>query len=582
MGSLVDPSGKLQYEDVMQAGQPWRQTSGPSPNFGFTSDAHWFRFQLKNPTADAVACFVELPVPFINDVRLFHSVGDLLIASYQLGDLKPFAQRAILHPNFIMPIRLMPGVNTIVLRLASSGTIEASFRIWDPVKFQEASNRESLLQGGLTGIMLIMIAYNLFVYFSTRDLNYVYYIGFVANYLFFHFTLNGYSFAYIWPQATQWNSFAISTFIASTSMFACFFANAFLRLRQFSRNAYWTVNAMAMAYGLLLVATFFLPYKWTVRVGAATVVPLSIVLLGLGYWRWWRGATFARFYCLAWTAALIGVSVLNLGKLGLIPSNFWINNADQAGMTLLITLLSFTLADRINHDRVLRQNAQAVALAHERQARASQQAMIHATETANRELEMRVKERTIELNAAMEQLSSANDRLQLLSITDGLTQISNRAFFDNSLNLELRRAARLKSSLALIMFDIDHFKHINDTYGHLGGDACLRSLARLLQPRIHRAGDVLARYGGEEFVILLMDTVLESALSLAEALRADVEAMEVLFEGKSIKFTASFGIACAVPSPDLTAQDYLAVADSALYSAKNGGRNCVRTGAFDR
>ena len=582
MLSLVDPSGQLQYADVMQTGRTWQPISRPSPNFGFTNDAHWFRFQLVNPTESRVACFIELPIPFINEVLLFHSVGDVLAARYELGDLKPFDQRAISHPNFIMPLQLAPGANTIIVRLASSGTIEASFRVWDPVRFQEASNNESLLQGGLAGIMLIMIAYNLFVYFSTRDLNYIYYVGFVANYLLFHFTLNGYSFAYIWPQSTQWNSFAISTFMASTSLFACLFANAFLRLRQFSRKAYLTVNGMTAAYAVLLVATFLLPYSLTVRIGAAVVVPLSLVLLALGYWRWWHGATFARFYCLAWTAALVGVSVLNLGKLGLIPSNFWTNNADQAGLTLLITLLSFTLADRINHDRVLRQNAQAVALAHERQARASQQALIHAAEQANRELEMRVNERTLELNAAMDQLSAANDRLQLLSITDGLTQISNRAFFDNALSLEHRRAVRLQSSLALIMFDIDHFKHINDTYGHLGGDACLRSLASLLQPRIHRAGDVLARYGGEEFVILLMDTVLENALALAELLRADVEAMVVVFEGRSIQFSASFGVACAVPSQDHSAQDYLAAADSALYSAKNAGRNCVRAGTFDR
>lgn len=578
MGVLVDASMVLNHEQVMAPGQPWKTITRRSPNFGFTSDAHWFRFQINNLDGQTRTRFLELPIPFIDDVQLFHYVGTGLVTHYALGDEKPFAERAIRHPNFIMPVQLAPGPNLIFVRLASAGTIEASFRVWNPVAFHEASNNESLLQGGLVGILLIMVVYNLFVFLSIRDINYLYYIGFVANYLFFHFTLTGYTFAYVWPNAVRWNSFAIATFIAGTALFTSLFANSFLKLRQFSRRAYRLVSALTIGCAVLLVLTFVLPYNLTVRLAAGMVIPLSGILLAMGYWRWWRGAQFARFYCLAWTAALIGICILNLGKLGLIPVNFWTGNADQMGLTLLVTLLSFTLADRINHDRALRLNAQAVALAHERQARASQQAMIHATEAANRELEQRVDARTTDLNDAMEQLKVANDRLQLLSTTDGLTQISNRAFFDNALTTEYRRAARLKGPLALIMFDIDHFKRVNDTYGHMGGDACLRALARLLQPKVHRAGDVLARYGGEEFVILLIDTTPHNAAVLAETLRAEVEKLRVEFEGGTIQFTASFGVACAVPDQHLSPQDYLAIADKALYQAKHDGRNCVRLG----
>jgi diguanylate cyclase (GGDEF)-like protein len=580
MEVLVDESRAQTLEQVRLDRQPWQTIAGRTPNFGFTKDAYWFRFQLNNTTGQTLARLVELPIPFLDDVQLFHFVGNQLLKSYATGDEMPYAMRTIRHPNFVMPLQLAPGMNQLYLRLESSGSIEASLRVWDPVTFQESSNSESLLQGGLVGVLLIMIVYNLFVYLSTRDLNYLYYIGFVTSYLFFHFTLNGYAFAYLWPNAIRWNSFAISTFIASTAFFACIFANGFLKLRQFSRLAFRTVSALAIASGVILVLSFVLPYSFTVRAGAGLVVPVSVVLLSVGYWRWWRGAKFARFYCLAWTAALVGVSMLGLGKWGLIPANVWTNSADQVGLTLLVTLLSFTLADRINHDRTLRVNAQAVALAHERQARAAQQAMTHATEAANRELEQRVAARTADLNAAIEQLKVANDRLQLLSTVDGLTQLSNRAFFDSALLTEHRRATRLKTPLALIMFDIDHFKQVNDTYGHLGGDACLRALARLVQPRIHRAGDVLARYGGEEFVILLIDSNLENTMALVETLRSDIENLRVAFEGGVIQFTASFGLACAVPDATHATQDFLAAADKALYQAKHEGRNCVRNAAF--
>jgi diguanylate cyclase len=247
---------------------------------------------------------------------------------------------------------------------------------------------------------------------------------------------------------------------------------------------------------------------------------------------------------------------------------------------LLVLLLAITLADRINHDRTRRIKAQSIALAHERRARASQEALIRAKEAANRKLERRVKARTTDLNKTLDKLKVANDLLLLLARTDGLTQINNRAFFDNALIEEHRRATRVNSSLALIIFDVDHFKKINDTYGHPGGDACLRALSALVRPRINRAGDVLARYGGEEFVILLIDSSLDNALALAESLRAEIEQFEVPFEGGHIRFTASFGVACAIPASNMGPHELLANADKALYEAKHAGRNCVRSMAM--
>lgn len=576
MGMLVDNSRNLTAEQIAATAHNWQTIRRPSPNFGFTQDAYWFRFQINNLEPRELTRFIELPIPFIDDVRLHHYVGTALKTHYALGDEQAFEQRAIRHRNFVMPVNLAPGFNLVYIRLASTGTMEAPFRIWDPVEFHAASNEEYLVQGAVIGMLLIMVAYNLFVFFSTRDLNYIYYIGFVASYLLFHLTLTGYMFAYVWPNAVRWNSFAISTFMASSTLFTCLFTGNFLKLRKFSMPAFYLVRGLMVFSAVLLVLTFVLPYSVTVRIGAAITMPTAAIALGLGYWRWWAGDKFARFYCLAWTAILIGLGVLNASKHGWIPINAWTENASQIGIVLLVLLLSFTLADRINSDRTLRLNAQAAALAHERQARATQQALIQATEDANRELEHRVQSRTTDLNATLEQLKIANDQLQRLSTTDGLTQISNRAYFDTAVATEFRRAERQKSALTLVMFDIDHFKHVNDTYGHLCGDACLRALADLLRPKIQRAGDVFARYGGEEFVVVLTATDLDSALALTEEFRAAIEAMQVVFNGETIRITASFGVVSAVPQAPLTVQDFLAAVDCALYQAKHDGRNCVR------
>ncbi len=576
MGVLVDSSRALNLEQARAQTAAWQTITRQSPNFGFTQDNYWFRFQLHNRSTRVLPRFIELPIPFLDDVRLYHFVGNTLTTQYSLGDEQPFAQRAVRHRNFIMPVQLAPGDNAFYLRLSSTGTIEAPLRIWDPVQFHVASNDENLAQGAVIGILLIMVVYNLFVWVSTRDINYLYYICFVASYLMFHMTLTGYTFAYLWPNAVRWNSFAISTFAASSAVFTCLFTDSFLRLRRFSRPAFYTVRVMAIFSLVLFASTFVLPYAWTIRMAAAITLPITMTALFLGYWRWWRGARFARFYCLAWTVILIGIAVLNASKFGWVPINVWTENASQIGIVMMVILLSLTLADRINNDRTLRLNAQAVALGHARQARASQAALIQAKEEANHALEQRVLSRTNDLNATMEQLRLVNERLQLLSTTDSLTQIGNRAFFDGAALTELRRAERQRTAISIILLDIDHFKRINDTFGHPAGDACLRALANMLRPRIDRAGDILARYGGEEFVIALTGVELHGSVAVAEELRIATDRLRVEFDGKPLRFTASFGVVSVVPQTTLNLEELVAAADRALYDAKRNGRNCVR------
>ncbi|MEO7108452.1 MAG: 7TM diverse intracellular signaling domain-containing protein, partial [Rhodoferax sp.] len=327
MGVLVDGGGALDLEQARLPTRAWQTIDRQSPNFGFTQDTYWFRFQLNNRGASVLPRFIELPVPFLDDVRLYHFVGNALTDQYSLGDEQPFAQRTVRHRNFVMPVQLAPGINTFYLRLSSEGSIEAPLRVWDPTEFQAASNSENLAQGVVIGILLIMVVYNLFVWISTRDINYLYYICFVASYLMFHLTLTGYAFAYLWPDAVRWNSFAISTFAASAAVFTCLFTNSFLKLRSFSKPAFYVVRTLAICCFALFVSTFVLPYSWTIRIVAAITLPIAATALFLGYWRWLQGARFARFYCIAWTAILVGIAVLTASKFGWVPTNIWTENA---------------------------------------------------------------------------------------------------------------------------------------------------------------------------------------------------------------------------------------------------------------
>ena len=169
------------------------------------------------------------------------------------------------------------------------------------------------------------------------------------------------------------------------------------------------------------------------------------------------------------------------------------------------------------------------------------------------------------------------DKLRQLSTEDSLTRVFNRRYFDDMLDQEWRRMLRVQHSLSLLMIDVDYFKHFNDTYGHVGGDECLRQIAAGLKTQMRRAGDIIARYGGEEFVVILPQTDVETAEKLAETLRKSVEDLRVEHFGIESEHvvTVSIGVATIIPTASQTALKLLTLADKALYAAKASGRNCV-------
>lgn len=159
-----------------------------------------------------------------------------------------------------------------------------------------------------------------------------------------------------------------------------------------------------------------------------------------------------------------------------------------------------------------------------------------------------------------------------MAVTDGLTNLANRKQLDTTLADEIPRARRYGRELSVLMIDIDHFKSINDTYGHLAGDCVLSSLASILQKRL-RPNDTLGRYGGEEFCAILPETGLSNALHIGEDLRAIVAAHAFVAEDKEIRVTISIGAAAL--EDGMEALDLYRRADEQLYAAKRGGRNRV-------
>jgi len=229
-------------------------------------------------------------------------------------------------------------------------------------------------------------------------------------------------------------------------------------------------------------------------------------------------------------------------------------HAIMLGSGIEILLLSWVLAVRYNEQRKERLAAQ---------------------QKYNQELEENVEERTFELQIALRELQDVNSELEQKNMEDPLTGLYNRRYFQQHLERELRRTMRRELPLALLMIDVDHFKPINDTHGHLVGDQVLKQLAGLMNQHAKRAADVVCRYGGEEFAIILPETDLDDARLFAEQLLSMVREQRFETDVGEQRITISAGVISTSNRIFDNVDELFKAADEALYTAKNQGRDQV-------
>ncbi|WP_172962283.1 sensor domain-containing diguanylate cyclase [Hydrocarboniclastica marina] len=553
----ADPGAEAAISDIIDEGNAleWQRSAVATPNFGVSPPVHWFAVSLANESANPVQRLLQMDHPLIDYLDVYVVRDGRVVEAYNTGDARPLASRPWEHRTFVFPLELSAEDRVeVYLRAQTDGALAVPLRLWDKQAFFEHDQDRLALQMLFVGIMAALAIYNSFLLLATRDWSYLWYVLSIITISTVVLSFHGITAQFVWADHPRFNNLTLVAGISGNVFAAALFAYTFLNISRQGSLLRWFFIGTAAAGALVFIANFFLPYKITTLLAAAISVTGASGAILVGAYLWYRGDILARFYTTAWFLLLAGSVLITFSKFGILPHNLLLEHAQQIGAVAEGLLLSFALAYRMNLERKRRFLAQAE--------------LLHVQREANRVLEKRVRERTNELEVANRKLLEAN-------AVDGLTKVKNRQFFDEMLAHEWSKNARGPSEMSLLMIDGDHFKRINDSYGHLCGDACLQHLARIYQGAVNRAGDFVARYGGEEFTVLLCYTDRQGAAIVAERIRKQVADTPLEWEGQQIQFTVSIGVSSCIPAPHSDMKRLIREADEALYAAKHGGRNQV-------
>ncbi len=554
-----DKEGRLSLQEVLEEEtlQAFTPSDKAVPSFSFTKSSLWFRLDLHNQDSPVQRWLLECLYPPLDSINAYLIDADNNVVTYRSGDKLPFAKRAVKHRNVMFNVPLAMGESVrVYIRVRTEGSLQVPLFLRSPRALLAKDHEEQLALGLFYGVLVAMLLYNLLIFVSIRDISYLYYVGYIVGWILFQMSLNGLAFEYLWPESPKWGNIATPFFVGYAALTIVLFARVFLQTRIYVPRFDRILKVLAALAAIAMLTSLVASYTIAMKLGTIVSLFASICVVGAGLWSLKIGVRQAAFFLLAWSALLLGIVAYTLKTFGVLPSNTATEYGMQLGSAVELILLSFALAHRM---RILKEDNERIQL------------------EANESLERRVQERTQELDEALLGLSKANEQLKDLSHIDGLTAINNRGYFNEQFEFEWQRAMRIFSPVGLLMIDVDHFKNFNDTYGHLGGDACLKMVAQAIQQAIKRPADRCYRYGGEEFSALLPHTDLEGSIYIAETICRAVEALDFRIDGVRVPVTISIGVSSVIPERDVACESLIAYADQALYQAKRNGRNRVES-----
>ena len=496
---------------------------------GDMSDAtYWLKLTISSSFAFNKDLLLELKKPHLSTVTLYSLENKKLIEEETIGYSLPYDNRTIKHHNLVFPLRLQPETSsTYLLKIQSDSFFQAPVSIWDPNAFSASNYEMQTLHGIFYGIMLAMIIYNSFLFLSLREKSYLYYILFIIGFTLMQSIWDGFAFQWLWGDYPWWAMRSNSFFIVWTSLFSLQFAKHFLQLKTKAPLLYKVVTTFIIFCAVALVLPFVLNIRTATMVSTILASIAVIFILAIALIVRFTSRE-SKYFVAAWSLLLVGVLLNICAAYQLLPLNAVTLYAPKIGILVEVMVLSLGLADKIKR----------ITLEKEQETRNVQ---------------------TFKQSA----------------MYDHLTNLLNRKYFLESSQETLSLAIGSNQQVSLMLIDIDHFKNINDTYGHTIGDQAIVFVANQIQKVCNNCG-IVGRYGGEEFIVFLNQLDLHSASQIAEELIELHRRVPFMLEnGHSIYLTLSIGLCNNDFQEYKNVNEMILHADYSLYYAKNNGRDQV-------
>lgn len=511
----------LTLDDAIDQYQSGNFIAGSHPilTFGIESNPIWMRLSVSNPTNEPLGRQLLVENPWLDHLDVYFVKDNQLIKRYSVGDSYQFKQRPIPGRFFTFKHDFDVGTTNIYLRVATSDPIVVPIFLLSTEEIAHRETMQGYNYGFLYGYLLALLAYNLFIFMGLHHKRHLFYAGFIAIFILTNIAYTGHGFAWLWPEHVTLQRWIIPILMVVYGIVGLAFAKHFLNtksnLPRAHKIATWVCALSAVLLAIAMVADKQL---YALLNAFAFVTFFSGMMLTLGLMSFHSGYRYSRYFLLASIASMLGTATTALSVWGFIPFNDWTYRAVELGMLVDATLLALALADQL---------------------------------------------RSIQLEWKL---------AEQLAARDPLTGLNNRRSFLEKAHSVWSTAQRSERDLSVIILDIDHFKSINDRHGHAAGDSALVAIGNVLTGSA-RDGDIVARWGGEEFLLLLPETRLEAAITMAERLREAISEIRLPSRDAEITFTASFGVAHIAEHETLGA--LISEADNYLYQSKEKGRDSI-------
>lgn len=395
---LQDKSRKLTIKEILASSQ-FNKSNSDVPNLGVSSSNFWLLFSIKNQSSNA-NLLLELAQPTIDQIELYNISKNGRLTYYKTGEDQTFNKRNYKHPSYLFNLNIpKDSTETYVMKVIGSEQIILPLTLGQPKAIHESIYHKNLLSGVFAGIILIMFIYNLFIYFTTRDESYLYYVVYIILLGLTQMTINGYTHQYLWPNNIWFIKYSIPLLSSLGGIAAMLFIKKILLTKQYVPILNRIIDVSIGVFCISILLSISSRQIVSFQLMQINTSLSSLLVLHVGYKVLKKGYRPAKFFMLAWSFLLVGAIVFILKDFGIIPYNTLTNYSMQFASIAEVALLSFALADRI---KILKEEKE-VAQAQELKQRIEKETI----------LKDQAKNLKLKIDIATEELKTKNHKLNL-------------------------------------------------------------------------------------------------------------------------------------------------------------------------